>query len=190
MSTISADWSRAFDVMWNNIMSNAAPGISDYEKGLFLTQAQLAIVKDYFSAGANALREGVDDSSRRLGDFVKLIKTTTGNSYPSDCMFLLDAQVGTDAVVWLSWEEYTRVLQKPHKLPPKGQVWGIVSSTGIEIKPSGSISSLRYVAKPRDIDLTGTTVTCDLPEHLHDEIIQRAVQLAKIAWVGSAAPQS
>lgn len=188
MGTSVEEWSRAFDIMWNNIMSNAAPGITDYEKGVFLTQAQLAIVKDYFSAGANALREGIDDSSRRLGDFAKLIKTS--NSAPTNWMFLLDAQVGTNAVVWLSWDEYTRVMQKPYKKPPKGQVWGIVTDGTISIKPSGTISSVRYVATPTPIDLTGTTVTCDLPEHLHDEIIQRAVQLAKIAWIGSAAPQS
>ena len=32
--------SNEFDVLYNNIMSNAAPGLNEYEKSIFLTQAQ------------------------------------------------------------------------------------------------------------------------------------------------------
>jgi hypothetical protein len=33
------EFSREFDILYNNIMSNAAPGIDDYEKSVFLTKA-------------------------------------------------------------------------------------------------------------------------------------------------------
>lgn len=34
-----AEMSNEFDVLFNNIMSNQAPGIDEYEKSLFLTKA-------------------------------------------------------------------------------------------------------------------------------------------------------
>lgn len=210
MTTVS-DWSRAFNILWNNIMSDAAPGISDYEKGVFLTQAQIAIVKDYFSAKANTLGEGFDDSSRRQGDFIKLIKSCPGSNsgsgsgvppmIPDDLMFILNEEAERDgkpaSVVALSWLEYARLMKKPYKKPPKGVVWRLITDNDIKLIPEDAESSyvMRYVAKPTPIVLTGTNISatdvvdCDLPEHLHDEILQRAVMLAKIAWTGTTEPQ-
>ena len=34
------EFSNEFDLLYNNISSNAAPGLNEYEKSLFLTQAQ------------------------------------------------------------------------------------------------------------------------------------------------------
>lgn len=33
------EFSNEFDVLYNNIMSNAAPGLDGYEKSVFLTKA-------------------------------------------------------------------------------------------------------------------------------------------------------
>ena len=33
------EFSNEFDVLYNNIMSNAAPGLNEYEKSVFLTKA-------------------------------------------------------------------------------------------------------------------------------------------------------
>ena len=38
------EFSREFDILYNNIMSNAAPGIDEYEKSVFLTKAQESVV--------------------------------------------------------------------------------------------------------------------------------------------------
>ena len=42
------EFKREFDISYNNIMSNAAPGLNEYEKSVFLTKAQYEIVKSYF----------------------------------------------------------------------------------------------------------------------------------------------
>ena len=34
------EFSNEFDILYNNIMSNSAPGLNEYEKSIFLTQAQ------------------------------------------------------------------------------------------------------------------------------------------------------
>ena len=40
------EFSRRFDVLYNNISSNQAPSLNGYEKSVFLTKAQEEIVQD------------------------------------------------------------------------------------------------------------------------------------------------
>ena len=39
------EFSAEFDILYNNITSNIAPGLTEYEKSVFLTQAQEQLVK-------------------------------------------------------------------------------------------------------------------------------------------------
>ena len=59
------EFSNQFDVLYNNIMSNQAPGLDEYEKSVFLTKAQEDIVKAYFNPKGNKYFEGFDDSALR-----------------------------------------------------------------------------------------------------------------------------
>ncbi len=43
------EFSREFDILYNNITSNQAPGLNDYEKSVFLTQAQESIILEMYS---------------------------------------------------------------------------------------------------------------------------------------------
>jgi hypothetical protein len=79
----TAEFSREFDVRFNNIDSNLAHGITEYEKSIYLTKAQLEIVKNYFNPKGNKYQEGFDGSPKRDIDFsniidVKAIGTGTG----------------------------------------------------------------------------------------------------------------
>ena len=47
------EFSNEFDVLYNNIMSNQAPGLDEYEKSVFLTKAQNEILKNYFNPKGN-----------------------------------------------------------------------------------------------------------------------------------------
>ena len=69
------EFSNEFDVLYNNIMSNQAPGLDEYEKSVFLTQAQEDIVRSYFDPKNNKVQEGFDGSQKRQYDFSSLIKT-------------------------------------------------------------------------------------------------------------------
>lgn len=53
------DFSREFDILYNNINSNEAPGVTEYEKSVFLTQAQEALILDIVQG--NKI-EGVEDT--------------------------------------------------------------------------------------------------------------------------------
>lgn len=87
----STEFSNQFDLLYNNITSNQAPGLSEYEKSVFLTKAQDEIVKNYFSpqSKGNNLQQGFDDSAKRQADFSLLIKTgkCTPRIYLASCTF-------------------------------------------------------------------------------------------------------
>lgn len=69
------EFSNEFDVLYNNVMSNQAPGLNEYEKSVFLTKAQSEIIKNYFNPKGNKYQEGFDGSQKRQVDFSKLMKT-------------------------------------------------------------------------------------------------------------------
>ena len=71
------EFSDQFDVLYNNITSNQAPGLNEYEKSLFLTKAEKEIVKNYFTANStgNTIKQGFDDSAKRQADFSILMRT-------------------------------------------------------------------------------------------------------------------
>ena len=74
-----------FDVLYNNITSNQAPGLNAYEKSIFLTKGQDEILKNYFNpkSKGNNTQEGFDDSVKRQVDFSMLttVATTSATSY-------------------------------------------------------------------------------------------------------------
>lgn len=76
------EFSDQFDVFYNNITSNQAPGLDEYEKSVFLTRAQDEIIKDYFTPGTNKLGAGFDDTERRQIDFSMLINVVNYRAIP------------------------------------------------------------------------------------------------------------
>lgn len=65
------EFSLEFDLMYNNIMSNQAPGLSEYEKSLFLTQAQEALVLDIYSGKLGSPFESTEEVTEYLSPLVK-----------------------------------------------------------------------------------------------------------------------
>ena len=74
------EFSTEFDVLYNSITSNAAPGFNDYEKSVLLTLAQEELIKSYFVANNNTTGVGLDGSQKRHYDFSTLIKVKTLNN--------------------------------------------------------------------------------------------------------------
>ena len=65
------DFSLEFDLLYNNIMSNKAPGLSEYEKSLFLTQAQELIVLDIYSGKYQEHFEETEKMSMCLDQLIR-----------------------------------------------------------------------------------------------------------------------
>ena len=158
------EFSNEFDILYNNIMSNQAPGLDEYEKSVFLTKAQDEIVKSYFNPKLNKVQEGFDNSERRQIDFSMIIKTVkatkiTNDSgliklYPNEgselyqipekiMMFINESlKVRRDSkeisliIIPLNYKEYNRLMTKPYKRPIKNQAWRLnIDSTSDSNRP-------------------------------------------------------
>lgn len=77
-----------FNLLYNNVMSNGAPGFNEYEISIFLTEAQESLVKELYS-GKNVFRtsfESSEESNRSLSNLLRTYSTTEEFSpkYPGD----------------------------------------------------------------------------------------------------------
>lgn len=235
MQKISIEFSNRFDILYNNIMSNQAPGLNLYEKSIFLTKAQDEVVKNHANPKGNKYQEGADGSSKRRADLSMLTKVYTSQSVsgdsvdvrsehvrffscPDDVLVVLNERVIETkenekliyVVVPVSYEELDRLMKKPYKLPLRSQVWRLVEQLNSEgelvVETVGNFNAdysasytIKYVKKPEPIilcnldklypnaSIEGITeeTPCVLSTELHEEIIQRAVELAKSAYAGN-----
>lgn len=231
------EFSRNFDILYNNVMSNAstAAGLNEYEKSVFLTKAQDELIKNYFNPKGNKYQEGFDGNEKRQIDFSTLIKTYSAipyidNTYvkfddrsflyqlPKDIMFVLNETatiIDGDKtfiinIIPINYNEYSKIMGKPYKQPLKTQGWRLFQSNGtadyiseVIVKYNTTISkyTVRYVKKPKpiiledlntyfngaSIDGVSTVSTCELHPSIHNDILQRAVELAKITYSGEPA---
>lgn len=75
------EFSREFDILYNNIATSSAPNIDEYEKSVYLTKAQLELVKNTFNPLGNKYGRGFEQSSKRRNDLSNLIKSySTSNT--------------------------------------------------------------------------------------------------------------
>lgn len=90
----NTEFSNTFDVLFNNITSEKAAGLNEYEKSVFLTKAQNEIVRNYFESGSagNTVKKGFDDSAIRQVDFSNLLTTVNLDEATGDNAALLDVR--------------------------------------------------------------------------------------------------
>jgi len=236
-----SEFSLEFDVLYNNITSNLSPGLSEYEKSVFLTRAQEQIVKNHFGIKSNSKQEGLNNSIKRDTDFSTLFKTVSITSgiteipnptntlntrvrrftIKEDYLFIinefceivkrdsagnvLDTQLTT--VVPLHYSEFARLNSGPYKEPNLHETWRIISDVvtvnestfDLYIRYNWTLINyiIRYIKKPNPIileELSTQNLTidgehavssCELNPILHQEVLDRAVELAKVAFLGS-----
>lgn len=96
------EFSNSFDTLLNSYRYKSEFGeqssigdvnLDEYEKSIFLTQAQDNIVKRYFSRTLNPSGEGFDDSTRRQLDFSSLITVKEITSIVEDAVKFNDNSV-------------------------------------------------------------------------------------------------
>nr|DAJ81496.1 MAG TPA: hypothetical protein [Caudoviricetes sp.] len=137
-------------------------------------------------------------------------ENTKSITLPSKLMYAINEMVEVTRndkkillqVVPVKFDEYSRLMCKPYKRPLKYQAWrltnnDVVNKADIVVGPSDTLTkyTIRYVRRPNPIivsDLDGLTIDgvshaseCELDPIIHTEILQRAVELAKIAWTNT-----
>lgn len=87
-----SEFNNEFDIHYNAIASNSSPGLDLYEKSVFLTKAQLEIVKNIYNPKGNKYQEGFENSEKRRTDLKELIK-----NYKSSNHFINNNAIHTDS---------------------------------------------------------------------------------------------
>lgn len=121
----------------------------------------------------------------KLEEFKQEFVTNIGLEKIAEELYI---NIYTIPVIPLSHDEYDLQLSKPYKYPPKSQAWRITLDGNLEVVVEPDKIpiwyKIRYIETPSDIDVDNDNKPCMLPEVLHDEVLQRAVELAKISWLG------
>jgi len=144
------EFSNEFDILYNSIATKSAPGIDLYEKSVYLTKAQLELVKNYFNPNGNKYRKGFEQSSKRRDDLKELIrnyKTTlqlpssdgiNDNSkffrVPNNVFLIIQEKakvISSDSCVNNTYikvipkrhDEYESEINNPFKKPNKKNIW-------------------------------------------------------------------
>lgn len=163
------EFSDIFTTMLNSYATQAQFGeqashqeiaLDEYEKSVFLTQAQDIVVKSYFDRTLNSQGQGFDDTPRRQVDFSSLIKIselspvegtkfdergilfkmpTASGRNSSDVLFILNEKMiaggKSYVIVPISYKEYDREMSKAFAQPLKKQAWRLFqnNATGFDV---------------------------------------------------------
>ena len=147
------EFSNEFDVLYNSITSNQAPGLDEYEKSVFLTKAQSQLVNEYFNSRTDGFGGGFDGNQKRQYDFSGLVRVerlfdintfkervdatekldrrSKVFLFPQN-YFLAVNEILSDekwqySVIPLSYAEYQRLMLKPYNFPVKRAAWRILT---------------------------------------------------------------
>ena len=183
------EFSNEFDILYNNIMSNSAPGLNEYEKSVFLTLAQEAFVLDVYNGKYN---ENSFESTEEVSDYIntlvrqaQITDSTEGNGIskksvfyqlPNDLWFItyesailrddaLNCKNGQEVIVKpITQDKYYSISKNPFRGANDRRVLRLLSNNKADLISRYRIESylIRYLSKPEPIilaDLSSYGVT-------------------------------
>lgn len=199
------EFSNEFDVLYNSITNGNAPGVTEYEKSVFLTRAQLEFIQELIK-GNTVYGQGVEDTTNvrlQLYPLYKKVQYTQFKDALSNkkVLHILNVELvvnnKTVPTVPISYDEYTTIKNNPFK-SNGNRAYYIQNSQDISVyynkqELQDPNCTFYYIEYPTPIitdgaleaniidDNTGKLQNCILPKSTHFEILKKAVQLALIA---------
>ena len=137
------EWENGFDLLYQNITSNQAPGLNAYEKSVFLTEAEYAIVTGLYNGSLRNSFEETEEVTSYLANLVSqeeccesqdaahLVENSTVFELPEDLLFITleICNVSVDGcgikpaiVVPVTQDEFWRTYRNPFKRHYKDRV--------------------------------------------------------------------
>lgn len=171
------EFSIEFDILYNNISSNKAPGLNEYEKSVFLTKAQEQIVTELYS-GRNTTYSSFEETEELRRYLNSLVRThscevpngnpnhITYNSYtfklPEDLLYITYEKCNTitmkEFLVYpVSQDELSKIINNPFRGPSDNRVLRLENGNNtVDIISNDAIEMyyIRYIKKPNPIILT------------------------------------
>lgn len=185
------EFSSEFDILYNNITSNAAPGLNEYEKSVFLTRAQESIILEIYDGRFNDDSfESTEEVTSYINSLVKQARLTTPMQQqgisehsvfyqlPEDLWFItyesarlqddrLGCKNGYEVIVRpITQDTYNRVSKNPFRGYGENRVLRLTMNNLSELISKFNIESyfIRYISKPEPIileDLSDYGVSID-----------------------------
>ena len=175
----TSELSNEFDILFNNISSNKAPGLEPYEKSVLLTQAQEEIIKGLYNGNlvgesfetTEELRryiEGLVKTEELIlieSDFPAMDSRSKFFELPSEVWFITYEQVTVSKesqnkiikVVPMRQDEWHKSKNNPFKMPNDDKIIRLDSGEGvielITTYPSISSYLIKYIKRPNPIIL-------------------------------------
>lgn len=174
------EFEREFDILYNNIMSNAAPSIDAYEKSVFLTKAQEEIVTAIYDGSfehTEKLTESIDvlvtqmtyDSffdAEPVPDWKKISPDSRMFKLSPPAMFITYEELtshekdkcGNETKVLVKpvkHDEYYRIIRNPFRRPRKREALRLNTEDMVEIVSTyqNYTYKVRYLRRPQPIIL-------------------------------------
>lgn len=178
------EFSIEFDILYNNISSNKAPGLNEYEKSVFLTKAQEQIVTELYS-GRNNTYNSFEETEEQRRYLNSLVKTATCDilygppnyirensnvfTLPKDLLYITyevckNNSMKEFSVYPVSHDELSKIINNPFRGPSKNRVLRLDNGTSLINKEDRSVEiistdkitmyKIRYIRKPNPIILT------------------------------------
>jgi hypothetical protein len=169
------EMSAAFDLKYNNIMSNLAPGLNEYEKSYFLTQAQKNLLQTLVSSyEANpsveyTFRHLIKYSDTEVADVISthqlssdyhkayapmsdtpLTPTTAFKVLYEEAVCEPDGDTGILSVIPISYSELSRISKNAYPFPALHTCWRVGGSA---INTTGSRDMAMYIP-PLGVEIT------------------------------------
>lgn len=161
------EFNTEFDILYNSISTATNPGIDIYEKSVYLTKAQLEIIKNYYNPLGNKYQKGFENSEKRRVDLEQLVvnfnstnKILSNNGISSNSQFFQipnnvflivyeKAKITSTnpclnnkdlKVIPKTHDEYNYQIDNPFKKPNTEEVWRLNISKQNNNKVSELIS--------------------------------------------------
>lgn len=170
------EFSNEFDILYNNIASNQAPGLDEYEKSVFLTDAQDSLVLEIIT-GKNLTGDSFEKTEEirqyltnitktavltksEVTEIHKISSKSTLYNTPEDLWITTyesvtfdDAKVGCNpeyiAVFPVTQDEFTRIIKNPFRKASKNRVLRLNIADKIELVSEYNIKdyTIRYIKR-------------------------------------------
>ena len=154
------EFRNEFNISYNSIASMSAPSIDDFELSVYLTTAQLEIIKNYYDPLSNRKQKGFEATEKRRRDLNQLVKdyktsTTITNSsninseakfytVPNDLFLIVNEKAKiisedcynnkTLTIKPISYDEYDVQINNPFEKPDNKNAWRLDISNVNNVK--------------------------------------------------------
>lgn len=184
-------------IAYEALASSDAPGYTDRQWSILLTQAQEKIIREILAEGWDK-----NETNRRI--ISTLLKTTTVEDFvefdltnswkiefPKDYFHIVKDTLNDVKISSKSWDFVDANLDNPFEKPYNKEFWRLVHEKGAVILTDGSSPTnykLTYIKRPKpiitkklDSAIEGVTnpTNCELDPVAHRKIVERAARLAE-----------